>query len=64
MDGIPARGEIIPIRMYIKCPKLTPTYVSGRDRFSIKYYLNLLLVDEEDRKYFKQQEIVFWRKKI
>jgi vacuolar protein sorting-associated protein 26 len=30
--------------------------------FSVKYYLNLVLVDEEDRRYFKQQEVVFWRK--
>ncbi len=24
-------------------------------QFSVKYYLNLVLVDEEDRRYFKQQ---------
>ena len=24
--------------------------------------LNLVLIDEEDRRYFKQQEIVLWRK--
>jgi vacuolar protein sorting-associated protein 26 len=64
MDGVPARGEVIPIRMFIKSPKLTPTYITVKDRFSVKYYLNLVLVDEEDRKYFKQQEITFWRKKI
>jgi len=28
----------------------------------VKYFLNLVLVDEEDRRYFKQQEVVFWRK--
>jgi hypothetical protein len=27
----------------------------------VKYYINLVLVDEENRRYFKQQEIVFWR---
>lgn len=27
----------------------------------MKYYINLVLVDEEDRRYFKQQEIIFWR---
>jgi len=64
MDGVPARGELIPIRMYIKSNKLTPSYVNVKDRFSVKYYLNLVMVDEEDRKYFKQQEIGFWRKKI
>lgn len=24
-------------------------------KFSVRYYLNLVLVDEEDRRYFKQQ---------
>ena len=27
-----------------------------------RYYLNLVLVDEEERRYFKQQEITLWRK--
>jgi vacuolar protein sorting-associated protein 26 len=27
------------------------------DKFSVKYFLNLVLVDEEERRYFKQQEI-------
>ncbi len=29
-----------------------------------RYYLNLVLVDEEDRRYFKQQEITLWRKEV
>ena len=29
----------------------------------MKYYLNLVLVDEEDRRYFKQQEITVFRKR-
>ncbi|KAL4106864.1 hypothetical protein PRIC1_004903 [Phytophthora ramorum] len=33
-------------------------------RFSVKYFLNLVLVDEEDRRYFKQQEITLWRKNV
>jgi hypothetical protein len=41
---------------------LTPTYRSVNNVFSVKYYLNLVLVDEEDRRYFKQQEVIFWRK--
>jgi vacuolar protein sorting-associated protein 26 len=28
----------------------------------VRYFLNLVLVDEEDRRYFKQQEIQIWRK--
>ena len=34
------------------------------NKFSVKYYLNLVLVDEEDRRYFKQQEITLWRKNV
>jgi hypothetical protein len=29
------------------------TYKNVSNRFSVKYYLNLVLVDEEDRRYFK-----------
>jgi heme-binding NEAT domain protein len=37
---------------------------SVHNKYSVKYYLNLVLVDEEDRRYFKQQEIQLWRKTI
>ena len=30
-------------------------------KFSARYYLNLVLVDEENRRYFKQQEITIYR---
>lgn len=43
---------------------LTPTYKSINNKFSVKYYLNLVLVDQEDRRYFKQQEVTLWRKDI
>jgi len=62
MDGAPARGESIPLRIFLKPYKLTPTYVNVYDKFSVRYYLNLVLVDTEDRRYFKQQEISLWRK--
>uniref|UniRef100_A0A3Q0R976 VPS26, retromer complex component A n=1 Tax=Amphilophus citrinellus TaxID=61819 RepID=A0A3Q0R976_AMPCI len=41
---------------------LTPTMRDVNKKFSVRYFLNLVLVDEEDRRYFKQQEIVLWRK--
>ena len=34
------------------------------NKFSVKYYLNLVLIDEEDRRYFKQQEIQLWRREL
>ncbi|CEL92363.1 unnamed protein product [Vitrella brassicaformis CCMP3155] len=64
MDGAPVRSECIPVRLYLSGFDLTPTYRNVQNKFSVKYFLNLVLVDEEDRRYFKQQEIVLWRKKI
>jgi len=62
MDGAPVRGESIPVRLFLGGFDLTPTYRSVHNRFSVKYFLNLVLIDEEDRRYFKQQEVFFWRK--
>ncbi|XP_062504277.1 vacuolar protein sorting-associated protein 26B-like [Corticium candelabrum] len=62
MDGAPVRGESIPIRLFLSGYELTPTMRDVNKKFSARYYLNLVLVDEEERRYFKQQEIVLWRK--
>ena len=64
MDGAPVRGECIPIRLFMSSLDLTPTYKNTSHKFSVKYYLNLVLVDQEDRRYFKQQEVILWRKDI
>ena len=61
MDGAPVRGESIPVRLFLAPYDLTPTYKNVANRFGVKYYLNLVLVDEEDRRYFKQQEITMYR---
>ncbi|XP_047315986.1 vacuolar protein sorting-associated protein 26A-like [Impatiens glandulifera] len=61
MDGAPVRGESIPVRLFLSPYELTPTYRNTNNKFSVKYYLNLVLVDEEDRRYFKQQEITIYR---
>jgi len=62
MDGAPVRGESIPVRLFLGGFELSPTYRNVHNKFSVKYYLNLVLVDEEDRRYFKQQEVTIWRK--
>jgi hypothetical protein len=54
-------GESIPVRLFLTPYELTPTYRNINNKFSVKYYLNLVLVDEEDRRYFKQQEITIYR---
>ncbi|KMZ76526.1 Vacuolar protein sorting-associated protein 26B [Zostera marina] len=61
MDGTPVRGESIPVRLFLSPYDPTPTYRNTNNKFSVKYYLNLVLVDEEDRRYFKQQEITLYR---
>nr|XP_045002388.1 vacuolar protein sorting-associated protein 26B isoform X2 [Jaculus jaculus] len=62
MDGAPVRGESIPIRLFLAGYELTPTMRDINKKFSVRYYLNLVLIDEEERRYFKQQEVVLWRK--
>ena len=66
MDGAPVKGEVIPVKLsLLGIPAdLTPTYTTIHHRFSVKYFLNLVLVDDDDRRYFKQQEIILWRKYI
>eukprot|EP00199_Chlamydomonas_sp_CCMP681_P000650 CAMPEP_0119107076 /NCGR_PEP_ID=MMETSP1180-20130426/7935_1 /TAXON_ID=3052 ORGANISM="Chlamydomonas cf sp, Strain CCMP681" /NCGR_SAMPLE_ID=MMETSP1180 /ASSEMBLY_ACC=CAM_ASM_000741 /LENGTH=500 /DNA_ID=CAMNT_0007092509 /DNA_START=118 /DNA_END=1620 /DNA_ORIENTATION=- len=63
MDGAPVRGESVPIRLYLTPYDLAPTYRDVNNKFSVRYFLNLVLVDEEDRRYFKQQEITLFRKR-
>jgi vacuolar protein sorting-associated protein 26 len=66
MDGAPVKGEVIPVKLSLRGipADLTPTYGAVNNRFSVRYFLNLVLVDEEDRRYFKQQEIILWRREL
>ncbi|KAG0090632.1 Vacuolar protein sorting-associated protein 26 [Podila epicladia] len=64
MDGAPVRGETIPIRLFLGGFELTPTFREVNKKFSTRYYLNLVLVDEEHRRYFKQQEITIFRRRV
>ncbi len=64
MDGAPVRGESIPIRLFLAPYNLSPTMKNVENKFTVRYYLNLVLVDEENRRYFKQQEIILRRKKL
>ncbi|KAK2083444.1 Vacuolar protein sorting-associated protein 26B [Saguinus oedipus] len=62
MDGAPVRGQSIPIRLFLAGYELTPTMRDINKKFSVCYYLNLMLIDEEEWRYFKQQEVVLWQK--
>ncbi|SCV02699.1 LAME_0H04302g1_1 [Lachancea meyersii CBS 8951] len=61
MDGSPVKGETIPIRLFLGGYDLTPS--SNFNHFSIKNYLSLVIIDEDGRRYFKQSEIVLYRKR-
>lgn len=50
-----AAGESIPIRLFLAGYEMTPTMKDVNKKFSVRFYLNLVLIDEEDRRYFKQQ---------
>ena len=61
MDGGPIKNETIPIRFFLKPYDLTPTLTNINNKFSVQYYINIVLTDVEERKYFKQHEIFFHR---
>ncbi|KAI9735198.1 MAG: Vacuolar protein sorting-associated protein 26 [Cirrosporium novae-zelandiae] len=61
MDGSPSRGETIPIRLFLGGFDLTPTFREVNKKYSTRYYLSLVLIDEDARRYFKQSEITLFR---
>ncbi|KAJ6014626.1 vacuolar protein sorting-associated protein 26 [Penicillium herquei] len=61
MDGSPSRGETIPIRLFLGGFDLTPTFRDVNKKYSTRYYLSLVLIDEDARRYFKQSEIALYR---
>ena len=61
IDGVPNKHEKIPVRFFLKSYNLTPTYPNIDNVFFVKYYLNLVIADEEDNRYFKQKEICLFR---
>ena len=61
IDGVPIRNERIPIRFFLKSYNLTPSYQNVDKIFCVRYFLNLVIADEEDNRYFKQKEICLFR---
>jgi vacuolar protein sorting-associated protein 26 len=69
MDGGPFKSkdicvkldETIPIRFFLAPYPLTPSYNNINKRFSVQYFISLVLTDAEERKYFKQHEITLIR---
>lgn len=61
MDGAPSRNETIPIKWFISPYDLTPSYQNINNRMQVQYFINLVLIDVEDRRYFKQHELLLMR---
>lgn len=61
MDGAPVKNESIPIRFFLSPYELTPTYANVNNKFSVQYFINLVLIDGDDKRYFKQTEIILFR---
>jgi vacuolar protein sorting-associated protein 26 len=64
MDGAPIKGERIPIRMFLSGLDVGPSLVGAANCLSVRYFLNLVLIDEEERRYFKQQEVTLYRESL
>lgn len=52
MDGSPSRGETIPIRLFLGGFDLTPTFRDVNKKFSTRYYLSLVLIDEGEPSFY------------
>lgn len=63
LDGPVAKGDCIPIRIFLKSCGVTPTYNNISNRASVRYYANLYMKDEDGRSFSKMQEIIIWRPK-
>jgi len=48
--------------MFISAYDLTPTYKDINNLFSVKYYFKFVLIDIDDKAYFKQQEVILYKK--
>ena len=61
IDGGPNKNETIPFRFFLEPYNLTPSYTDVSGNFSVRYYLNLIVKDQNNNKYFKQKEIFLYR---
>jgi len=63
MDGLPADEEVIPVRMFFQRFKdVTNTQIHANH--SVRYYVNLGLIDKDGRRYFKTCEVHLHRTKL
>ena len=57
IDGGPLKNERIPIRLFLKTYNLTPTLPDIEGIFGVKYFLNLVVVDDKENRYYTLTEV-------
>lgn len=63
IDGPPRRHDSIPFRLPLaNLRDLTPTLRDVEKSASLLYFVNLIMYDDQGRRYFKQQEIELHRR--
>lgn len=62
VEGEVENNNIIPIRLYLRSYKLTPTYTLINNMFTVKYFIKILIEDaNNEQTYSMSEEIVFHR---
>ncbi|PJF16634.1 hypothetical protein PSACC_03559 [Paramicrosporidium saccamoebae] len=63
LDGSAYRGDVLPVYLDLAAlgTKASPTMNNINGTFSVRYYVGLVLRDAENRKYYKQVEIMLRR---
>ena len=64
LDGQPAEGDAIPCRFPLSSCSIGPTYANVNGKFKVQYFLNLVIVDDSEQRFFKPVEVFFWRSKV
>lgn len=64
MDGQPVRSDSVPLRLYLTQFPLDPTYRNICGVANVRYFLNLVITDEDDRKMYIRQEVELWRQTL
>ena len=57
IDGETYRKETIPFRFFLEPYHLTPSYPNVAGNFSVRYFLKLIIKDDNNNRYYKQKEI-------
>jgi len=64
MDGQPVRSDSVPLRLFLAQFPCESTYRNVCCAANVRYFLNLVVTDEEERKLYLRQEVELWRQQL